>query len=62
MLPRDLPPAPAWAVPVEVSRPAEGTDLLEVAKREQNARKLANARLVQFGRWYEERRRDYAAP
>lgn len=60
MLPRELPPRPAWAEPVGVSRPPDGTPLAEVAKREQNARKAANAIILRFGRWYDERRADYA--
>src|SRR5690606_20732856 len=61
ILPRQLPPAPDWAAPVHVSRPPAGTDLIEVAKREQNGRLKANSRLVQFTEWYEERRIEFAA-
>lgn len=59
VLPRELPPKPDWAVPVGVSRPPAGTDWIEVAKREQNARKAANSRLVRFGEWYDERRAEF---
>ncbi|HEV7278376.1 MAG TPA: hypothetical protein VGN80_19015 [Devosiaceae bacterium] len=62
VLPRQLPLAPEWAVPVAVSRPPAGTDWIEVAKREQNGRLEANARIVKFGTWYEERRAEYGAP
>lgn len=62
MVPRQLPPAPGWAAPVEVARPAVGTDLIEIAKREQLARREANARILAFRRWYEERRAEYGAP
>lgn len=61
IIPRALPEKPAWAVPVAVQRPAEGTDLLEIAKREQNARKQANAIIVKFGTWYDERRVEFGA-
>lgn len=60
VLARDLPPKPAWAQPVGVSRPPAGTDLVEVAKREQLARQKANAIIVRFGDWYDERRADLA--
>lgn len=56
VLPRELPPAPGWAQPVKVPRPPAGTDWEIVALREQNGRQEANARLVRFARWYDERR------
>lgn len=56
VLPRVLPPAPGWAQPVTVLRPPDGTDWEIVAQREQNGRAEANARIVRFVRWYEERR------
>lgn len=62
VLPRDLPAAPSWAVPVDVARPAVGTDLVEVAKREQQARKANAQRLRLFRDWYDERREEYSAP
>lgn len=60
MLPRELPPKPAYVAPVPVARPADGTDWRIVALREQNARKEANSRLVRFGQWYDARRAEYA--
>ena len=62
VLPRQLPPAPEWAAPVAVPRPPAGTDWIEIAQREQSGRLEANARILRFGAWYEERRAEYAAP
>lgn len=60
VLARTLPPTPAWAKPVAVARPAEGTDWEIVAKREQNGRKLANGRLICLVDWIDERRVELA--
>lgn len=61
VLPRALPPAPAELfAPVRVLRPPDGTDWEVVAKREQNGRALANAKLAKAGAWYEEIRRAVA--
>ena len=60
MLARTLPPTPAWAAPVDVSRPADGTEWEIVARREQNGRKLANARLGCLVDWIDERRVELA--
>lgn len=61
VMPRQLPPAPEWAVPVAVPRPPAGTDWIEIARREQDGRLEANARLSRFGTWYDERRAELAA-
>lgn len=60
VLPRALPPLPEWARPVGVERPPDGTDWRVIAKTEQNARKANAQRLGCLGRWYEERRAEYA--
>lgn len=60
VLGRTLPPTPAWAQPVHVSRPADGTDWEVVAKREQNGRLLANGRIVCLVGWIDERRQELA--
>jgi hypothetical protein len=60
VLPRELPPLPSWAVPVGVKRPAAGTDLREIVKVEQNARKENAGRLICLARWYDERRAELA--
>ena len=55
MLPRDLPAAPAGLfAPVTVLRPPDGTDWEVVARREQNGRMLANARLQKAKAWYDD--------
>lgn len=60
VLPRTLPPAPAELfAPVKVLRPPDGTDWEVVAKREQNGRVLANAKLVKAKAWYEDVREAY---
>lgn len=56
MLPRTLPPTPAWMAPVRVLRPPDGTDWEVVAKREQNGRLENAARLNCARRWLDERR------
>jgi hypothetical protein len=61
VLPRQLPAAPAELfAPVVVLRPPDDTDWEVVAKREQNGRKLANARLAKAGAWYEDVRKAMA--
>lgn len=60
VLTRTLPATPAWAQPVEISRPADGTDWEVVARREQNGRKLANGRLTCLVDWIDERRVELA--
>ena len=60
VLPRALPPAPAELfAPAKVLRPPDGTDWEVVAKREQNGRVLANAKLAKAGAWYEDVREAY---
>jgi len=55
VLPRALPPAPAELfAPVKVLRPPDGTDWEVVAKREQNGRALANAKLAKAAKWYDQ--------
>ena len=60
VLARTLPPTPAWAQPVNVSRPPDDTDWEVVAKREQNGRKLANGRIICLVGWIGERRQELA--
>ncbi len=61
VLPRTLPPAPAELfAPVKVLRPPDGTDWEVVAKREQNGRVLANAKLAKAAAWYDDVRGAYA--
>ena len=61
VLPRTLPPAPAELfATVKVLRPPDGTDWEVVAKREQNGRVLANAKLAKARVWYEDVRGAYA--
>lgn len=60
VLPRELPALPAWAKPVGVARPPDGTDWRVIAKTEQNARKENAGRLACLVRWYGERRAEFA--
>jgi len=60
VLPRQLPPTPAFAVPVKVLKPPPGTDWEIVAKGEQNGRLANAARLTCLVRWIDERRVDLA--
>lgn len=57
---RDFPPTPAFAVPVKVLRPPDGTDAEVVAKAEQNGRLANGARLVCLVRWIDEGRVAFA--
>jgi len=60
VLPRALPQAPVELFgPVKVLRPPDNTDWEVVAKREQNGRVLANAKLAKAGAWYEQVRNAY---
>ncbi len=60
VLPRALPAAPAdLFAPVTVLRPPDGTDWEVVAKREQNGRVLANAKLAKAAAWYDRVREGY---
>lgn len=60
VLPRELPPLPGWAKPKWASRPPAGTDLVEIGGTEHDRADLNAARLNCLGRWYEERRAEYA--
>ena len=61
VLPRALPAAPAELFsPVKVLRPPDGTDWEVVAKREQNGRVLANAKLAKAAAWYDQVRQAVA--
>lgn len=60
VLPRLLPPTPAFATPVKVLKPPASTDWEIVAKREQNGRLANAARLNCLVRWIEERRIELA--
>lgn len=49
---RDLPPKPAYAVPVTVPEPQEHEDARLVAARERAGRIENGRRLAAFGSWY----------
>lgn len=57
---RALPPAPAFAAPVQVAEPQPTEDAYLVAARERLGRLKANERIVAFARWYSTVRASYA--
>jgi hypothetical protein len=60
VLVRNLPPAPAYAQPVQVTDPRVGDDALVVAARERLGRVQANCVITHFRDWYERVRQAYA--
>jgi hypothetical protein len=60
VLVRSLPPAPAYAQPVQVADPRVGDDALVVAARERLGRVQANCVITHFRDWYERVRQAYA--
>lgn len=58
-LAREMPAAPAFLRPVEVSEPREGEREIVVAARERAGRQQANAIIVQAREWIERVRKSY---